>query len=131
MAINTATRRASVQATALGMSNPVPDGTIAEGDRAHRCFLYSGLDYQGAVTGTLGGVLTPPKGGDPRIIQFFIEQSIVPTRGIDYEFRLALALDIGVTEAAALVLSCDDMWLLYKETKGITDESAPFLFPVA
>lgn len=130
MAINSPTRRASVQATALGVSNPVPDGAITEGDRAHRCFLYSGINYQGAVSGTVGGVLTPAKASDPRIVQFFINQSITPTRGIGYEFRFAMAKDMGVSENAALTVSVDDMWKLFKEIKNISDESAPFTFPV-
>ena len=128
MAINTKSKRASVQAYNLGMSNPPPDGTISEGDRAHRVWLYSGLGAD--VGGTAGGVLTPAKAADPRIVQFFSNQSVTPTRGIGYEFRFALAKDMGVSENAALRVSVDDMWLLYKEVKGITDESEPFIFPV-
>lgn len=130
MAIDTPSRRASVQAYTFGLMRPVPDGTIGEGDRATVTWYYQGLDYDGPVIGTAGGHMLPPMQEDPRVVSFFVNQGVTPTRGIDYEFRFALAKDIGLTESQARDLSVDDMWQLYKETKGITDESAPFTFPV-
>ena len=130
MAIDTPSRRASVQAYTYGLMRPVPDGTVSEGDRATVTWLYNGLDYNSPTPGTPGGHLVPPIPGDIRIKQFFTNQGITPTRGIDYEFRLAMALDMSLSEASVLGLSVNDVWLLYKETKGITDESAPFTFPI-
>ncbi|MCK5607406.1 hypothetical protein KAR91_36315 [Candidatus Pacearchaeota archaeon] len=45
MAIDTAAKRASVQAYALGLMRPPPDGTVNEGDRACLAWLYQGMDY--------------------------------------------------------------------------------------
>lgn len=45
MAIDTAAKRASVQAYTLGLVRPPPDGTIGEGDRATAAWLYAGHDY--------------------------------------------------------------------------------------
>jgi hypothetical protein len=50
MAIDTASKRASVQNYAVMETNrPVPDGTIAEGDRAMICNMYQGMDYDAPV----------------------------------------------------------------------------------
>lgn len=49
MAVDTATKRSSVQTYSFGGTLPVPDGTIAEGDRAHVAWDYSGLDYDTPV----------------------------------------------------------------------------------
>lgn len=53
MAIDTANKRASVQAYLLGNMRPVPDGTVSAGDRATLGWVYAGLSY------THSGV-TPP-----------------------------------------------------------------------
>ena len=45
MAVDTAAKRASVQAYTLGVMRPPPDGTVSEGDRATVAFLFQGLDY--------------------------------------------------------------------------------------
>lgn len=45
MAIDTAAKRASVQAYVLGAMRPPPDSTVAAGDRATVAFLYGGLTY--------------------------------------------------------------------------------------
>lgn len=49
MAIDSAAKRASVQAYTLGLVRPPPDGTIALGDRAAVVWLYSGLSYSESV----------------------------------------------------------------------------------
>ena len=128
MAISTPVRRASVQAYTLGLLRPVPDGTVGEGDRAMVTWLYHGIDYQGVI-GIYGGLLFPPRNEDPRVVLFFNEQGVTNTRGIDYEFRLALALDMGLTEAQALTVAVQDMWKVYRELNGI-DESPPLFFPI-
>lgn len=46
MAVDTKTKRASVQAYTVYGSLPVPDSTVAEGDRAHVQGLFSGMDYE-------------------------------------------------------------------------------------
>lgn len=48
MAVDTETKRRSVQAYTLGLMRPVSDGTVDEGDRATAAWLYSGLAYSGA-----------------------------------------------------------------------------------
>ena len=48
MAIDTETRRRSVQAYTFGLMRPVPDSTIGAGDRATATWLYSGLFDGGA-----------------------------------------------------------------------------------
>lgn len=45
MAIDTANKRASVQAYFLGGMRPAPDGTVDAGDRATLGWAYSGLTY--------------------------------------------------------------------------------------
>jgi hypothetical protein len=57
MAINSAARRASVQAYTMGAMRPPPDGTVGEGDRATLTWLYHGIDYQ-AVSQWMDGVMT-------------------------------------------------------------------------
>lgn len=50
MAIDTATKRASVQNYSVGAAlRPVPDSTISEGDRAMVTNLYQGMDYDAPV----------------------------------------------------------------------------------
>lgn len=49
MAINTKSKRASVQAYTLGLMRPPPDGTIGIGDRATVAWFYSGLNYSQGV----------------------------------------------------------------------------------
>lgn len=45
MAIDTQTKRRSVQAYTFGLMRPVADGTVGDGDRATVTWLYSGLSY--------------------------------------------------------------------------------------
>ena len=45
MAVDTAAKRASVQAYTFGLMRPPPDGTVDVGDRATVTWLYSGLSY--------------------------------------------------------------------------------------
>ena len=45
MAIDTRSRRSSVQAYAMCYTMPPPDGTIGAVDRAHKAGFYSGLTY--------------------------------------------------------------------------------------
>jgi hypothetical protein len=130
MAIDTETKRRSVHGYTLNAIGPVPDGTIGTPDRPHTAWLYSGLTYESPVVGTLGGHFWPPNAEDPRVVAFFLQQNITPTRGIDYEMRWALAKDMSLNEAQALTVQVDDMWMLYKAVNGITDDSAPFFFPL-
>lgn len=129
MAIDTEAKRRSVHGYTLNWIGPVPDGTIGTSDRPHTAWLYSGLVYSGPVAGVVGGAWWPPNPEDPRVVLFFTQQGITPTRGIDYEFRWALAKDMGLTEQAALTVQVDDMWKIYKELNNL-DDSAPFTFPI-
>lgn len=50
MAIDTAAKRASVQAYTVGLMRPPPSGTVGVGARATVAYFYSGLAYAaGAV----------------------------------------------------------------------------------
>lgn len=49
MAIDTAAKRASVQAYTLGLTRPPADGTISAADRAHAAWFYSGITYAAVV----------------------------------------------------------------------------------
>lgn len=49
MAIDTESRRRSVQAYTLGVMRPAPDGSIGAGDRATAAWVYSGL-FDGGST---------------------------------------------------------------------------------
>jgi len=49
MAIDTAAKRASVQAYTFGLMRPPPTGTIGEAARATVTYLYAGLDYDSPV----------------------------------------------------------------------------------
>ena len=129
MAIDTENKRRSVHGYTLNVVAPVADGTVGDPDRPHLTWLYSGLTYSAPTAGLVGGILFPPRPEDPRVELFFTQQSITPTRGIDYEFRWALAQDMGLTEASALTVQVDDMWNLYVELNNI-DQSAPFTFPI-
>lgn len=53
MAIDTAAKRASVQAYATGNMRPPPDGSVSEGDRATVAWLYNGMNYDTPVLGGL------------------------------------------------------------------------------
>lgn len=53
MAIDTESKRRSVQGYTFGLMRPVPDGAIAEADRAAATWLYSGLDYGAPEVGGL------------------------------------------------------------------------------
>jgi hypothetical protein len=48
MAIDTETKRRSVQAYATGIMRPVSDGAVGAADRATSAWLYAGLVYSGA-----------------------------------------------------------------------------------
>lgn len=50
-AIDSAAKRASTLNHSHGVVLPIPDGTIAEGDRAHLAMMYSGFDYDPPVPG--------------------------------------------------------------------------------
>jgi hypothetical protein len=52
MAIDTESKRRSVQAYHIGQMRPVADGTISEADRATVTWLYHGLNYDSPVVGT-------------------------------------------------------------------------------
>jgi len=45
MAIDTAAKRASVQAYTLGLMRPPPDGTVSAADRAVAAWFYTGLTF--------------------------------------------------------------------------------------
>jgi hypothetical protein len=47
MAIDTQSKRRSVQAYTSGLMRPVPDGTVAVADRATATWLYAGPAYSG------------------------------------------------------------------------------------
>jgi hypothetical protein len=57
MAIDTHTKRRSAMniGTPVGRIQPLADGTIADEDRAHVAYMYSGLNYDGVVTPTDDG----------------------------------------------------------------------------
>lgn len=59
MAIDTETKRRSVQAYTFGLMRPLPDGAISSGDRATVAWLYSGLSYSPAQPAV--PVVTPAK----------------------------------------------------------------------
>ncbi len=56
MAIDTETKRRSVQAYTFGLMRPLADGTINSGDRACAAWLYSGLSYSPPIP----PVVVPP-----------------------------------------------------------------------
>jgi hypothetical protein len=128
MAIDTETKRRSVHGYTLNFIGPVPDGTVGTPDRAHTAWYYGGITYA-ARESFVGGHFWPPNAEDPRVVAFFSYLNITPTRGIDYEMRWALAKDMSLSEASALTVQVDDMWMIYKAVNGITDDSAPFSFP--
>lgn len=128
MAIDTENKRRSVHGYTLNCVGPVPDGSVDNPDRAHTAWYYSGFTYS-VIVSYVGGPFWPPHPEDIRVVTFLNNQGVTLTRGIDYEFRWALAKDMSITEQAALTVSVDDMWLLYKEVNNL-DESAPFSFPV-
>ncbi len=49
MAIDTALKRASVQAYLMGLTRPPPDGTVGAPDRAMAAWFYAGLTYSATV----------------------------------------------------------------------------------
>jgi hypothetical protein len=62
MAIDSETKRRSVQSYSLPGVLPLADGTVAEGDRAHVSWYYSGMDYDSPTSVTVSAVVQGVRG---------------------------------------------------------------------
>ncbi len=74
----------------------------------------------------MSGHIFPPRRNDSRIVNFIVAQGGNSTGDINRDFREALGLALGLSQAVILDSTIDDLWKRYKIANGITDTSEPF-----
>jgi hypothetical protein len=75
-----------------------------------------------------GAHIFPPRADDQRVIDAIASQGGPFGGGIDYDFRQALGIFLGFSDAEILQHSVDDMWKHYLDSEGLVNAAEPFCF---
>lgn len=80
------------------------------------------------MTASDGAHIFPPRADDQRIIDAIAAQGGPFGFGVDEDFRRALGLFLGKSDAEIHNISVDDMWKLYLDSQGLVNAPEPFDF---